>query len=74
MRIEITTHELVAERNPIQPILSVLKSKGAPIRGSFWLRLEAGWDVRCFEQIETGKIIYEFNKRTRKSDTAEGER
>lgn len=58
----VTKQELVSEVYYPSPVLSILKRKGAPINGTFWLELEPGWEVLFEEDVETQTALFTFVK------------
>lgn len=62
MRLTITKLEMVKTHYFFQPILNLLKEKGAPILGFFFLKIDPTYKVIHSEDPMTGDRTYEFQK------------
>lgn len=63
MKVTLTSLELLGTEhydNASQPILHLLKEKGAPIEGSFYLSVKDGFVVRRQEDPATGLLTFHF--------------
>lgn len=61
MIFEISNIELKVSPYRLQPILNILKEKGAPIDGCFWLKIRDGFKVTRIDDpcCQTIRFIFE---------------
>lgn len=58
----VTEADVIASENNIQPLLQVLKNKGAPIKGVFYLQVEKGYKITSFKCDYCFDRIYIFER------------
>lgn len=58
----VTEDEVVASDNNIQPVMQVLKDKGAPIEGMFYLELASGYSILKHQCSFCFGRVYVFRK------------
>ena len=64
MTISISTQEIFSYPALHQTILRILKEKGAPVRGSFFLSVLPGWTVTAWDDV-SGTKHFRFEQPTR---------
>lgn len=58
---EVSDQELVHTDFIFQPVLSILKEKGAPISGWFFLKIEPGYKVKIWHDDVDQMYCYVFS-------------
>jgi hypothetical protein len=72
LKFEITKAEFISAPRVIQPTLSILKAKGAPVKGTFWLKADLEkYSVWSHEEPGTGTMVYQFVEKV--NQDSEGE-
>jgi hypothetical protein len=59
---EISSYDWAQTPNRTQPALQILKDRGAPIKGTFWLEVEDGWKITRRHEFKKNETIFEFEK------------